>query len=134
MTEIGQVPVTKIYLHEVWEVEKEKFSDIIGRRIASKDRPDVYWASGAAFVLTEFPATDRIVNDRLEGTRHYKKVVFTRMDYEPEINTILQGRIGLNNVQNRRELADLATFLVDYYTENPVQRTEVAAAAEGAGV
>jgi hypothetical protein len=126
LTDIGTVRVNKILLHEVWEVEKEKFSEIIGRRIASSAHPEIYWAAGAAFVLTEFPPTDKIVNDRLEGIRHYKLVVFTRMDYEPEINTIMQGRVGVSNVESRRELADIATYLAEYYSESQASPAEVA--------
>ena len=126
MTEIGQMPVAKILLHEVWEVEKEKFSEIIGRRIGSGSHPDVYWAAGVAFIVTEFPPTDRIIKDRLEGTLHIKTVVFTRMDYEPEINTIMQGRVGVLDVRQRRVLADLATYLAQYYREDPNTPIEVA--------
>lgn len=120
------MPVTKILLHEVWEVEKEKFSEIIGRRIGSGSHPDVYWAAGAAFIITEFPPTDRIVRDRLEGVMHVKTAVFTRMDYEPEINTIMQGRVGVLDVRQRRVLADLATYLTQYYQVDPNMPVEVA--------
>jgi hypothetical protein len=127
LTEVEHVRINKIILHDVWEVDRDEFTEIVGRRIAKNVTPEILWANGATFFLTEFPETERIVNDRLEGIQHYKTVVFTRMDYEPELLTIMQGRIGVDNVEGREEYLDLANYLIAYYQEHvsaPVQATE----------
>jgi hypothetical protein len=125
LTDIEHVRINKIILHDVWEVDRDEFAEIVGRRIAKNTPPEILWANGATFILTEFPGTERIVNERLEGIQHYKTVVFTRMDYEPELQTIMQGRIGVDNVEGREEFRDLANYLVGYNGEHPSQPSQM---------
>jgi hypothetical protein len=121
LPDIAHPPVEGIVLHNIREVEKEEFVEVVGRLILRNHlNPEIFWSSGVTFILEEFMDTDRIVNDRLDGIEHYKSVIFTRMDFEPEIITVMQGRVGVERLENRRELIDIAKFLAAYSGE-PVQ-------------
>ena len=117
MVEVEYVPYQKIVIHEVIEQDnKTFFEDIVRHALAQpvQAEPSVNWVDGFAFLIVPFAPTEDIVRENLNGKIHYSTVVFTRMEFRPQISVPLGTQTynaRLRKADNNRNFVDLANFL-----------------------
>jgi hypothetical protein len=74
----------------------------------------VNWVDGFALLIVPFAPTEDIVRENLSGKIHYSTVVFTKMDFRPQMSVTLGNQTysaRLRNADNNRNFVDLANFL-----------------------
>jgi len=75
--------------------------------------PDVLLVDGVAFLIGNFPETEKIVNDRVDGIEHYGFVYFTQTSFEATKKTTFDGHqrtVRLVKTDNP-ELLEMVKFL-----------------------
>ncbi len=117
MVEVEYVPYQKIVIHEVIEQDnKTFFEDIVRHALAQpvQAEPSVNWVDGFALLIVPFAPTEDIVKENLNGRVHYSTVVFTRMDFRPQVSVTLGSQTynaRLRKADNNSNFVDLAKFL-----------------------
>ena len=117
MVEVEFVPYQKIVIHEVIEQDNRTFfEDVVRHALAQtvQAEPTVNWVDGFALLIVPFAPTEDIVRENLNGRVHYSTVVFTKMDYKPQVSVVLGSQTynaRLRNADNNSNFVDLAKFL-----------------------
>ena len=117
MVEVEFVPYQRILIHEVIEQDnKTFFEDIVRHALAQpvQAEPSVNWADGFALLAVPFAATEDVVRENLSGRIHYSTVLFTKVDYRPQVPVALGSQtynVRLRRADNNRNFFDLAQFL-----------------------
>ena len=117
MVEVEFVPYQKIVIHEVIEQDNRTFFDDVVRHALAQTvqaEPTVNWVDGFALLIVPFAPTEDIVRENLNGRVHYSTVVFTKMDYKPQVSVVLGSQTynaRLRNADNNSNFVDLAKFL-----------------------
>jgi len=115
--EVEFVPYQKIVIHEVIEQDNRTFfEDVVRHALAQtvQAEPTVNWVDGFALLIVPFAPTEDIVRENLNGRVHYSTVVFTKMDYKPQVSVVLGSQTynaRLRNADNNSNFVDLAKFL-----------------------
>ena len=115
--EVEFVPYQKIVIHEVIEQDNRTFfEDVVRHALAQtvQAEPTVNWVDGFALLIVPFAPTEDIVRENLNGRVHYSTVVFTKMDYRPQVSVVLGSQTynaRLRNADNNSNFVDLAKFL-----------------------
>jgi len=117
VVEVQFVPYQKILIHEVIEQDnKTFFEDIVRHALAQpvQAEPSVNWADGFALLAVPFAATEDVVRENLNGRIHYSTVLFTKVDYRPQVPVTLGSQtynVRLRKADNNKNFFDLAQFL-----------------------
>jgi hypothetical protein len=117
VVEVEFVPYQKIVIHEVIEQDNRTFfEDVVRHALAQtvQAEPTVNWVDGFALLIVPFAPTEDIVRENLNGRVHYSTVVFTKMDYKPQVSVVLGSQTynaRLRNADNNSNFVDLAKFL-----------------------
>jgi len=120
MVEIEYIPFQKIVVHEIVEQENKTFFEEVVRQALAQPvqaEPSVNWVEGVAMSIHPFPPTEDIVKENLSGKIHYSTVVFTKVDYKPQLTVVLGNQtlsVRLRKADNNRNFTDLARFLKNW--------------------
>jgi hypothetical protein len=114
LVEIEYVPNKKLLIHEIIEQDNQTFfEDLIRQALANPTpaqvEPSVNWFDGLAFYYGQYPPTEDMVKESLEGRIHYAVVFFTRIDFRPQF----QLRLGGHDLSARIHKADSNPIMVE---------------------
>jgi hypothetical protein len=117
VVEVEFVPYQRILIHEIIEQDnKTFFEDIVRHALAQpvQAEPSVNWVDGFALLIVPFAPTEDIVRENLSGKIHYSTVVFTKMDFRPQVSVTLGSQTysaRLRKAENNRNFLDLVKYL-----------------------
>jgi hypothetical protein len=117
VVDVEFVPYQKIVIHEIIEQDnKTFFEDIVRHALAQsvQAEPSVNWVDGYALLIVPFAPTEDIVRENLGGKIHYSTVVFTKIDFRPQVSVALGHQTysaRLRKADNNRNFVDLVKFL-----------------------
>jgi hypothetical protein len=123
LTKITYLPYQEVIVHEIVEQDnKTFFEDIVRQALATTAHaePTVNWIDGIAFFVYSLPPTEDVVKENLKGKIHYSTVIFTRADFQNQVNVKISNQafsVRMRNANNNAMLIDLAGFLKGYKPE-----------------
>jgi len=117
---IRYVPFEELDVHEVLEQDNATFFEDFARQNITPQGykiPSVNWIDGVAFVVLVMPPTEDIVKEQLVGRVHYSTVIFTRMQFQPEVNAQVGKElypVRLRKAANNPTFVELVKFLKEF--------------------
>jgi hypothetical protein len=116
---ITHLPFSELVLHEIIEQQDEVFFEDVVRQSLTQTQvePTVNWVGGFAFLVVPFPSTEDVVRDNLVGKIHFLSVIFTKMEYRPQVPVKLGSQVysvRLRKADNNRILVAMVSFLRDF--------------------
>jgi hypothetical protein len=117
LVEIEYIPYQKIVIHEIIEQDNKVFFEEIVRHALAQPvqaEPSVNWVDGFALLIMPFAPTEDIVRENLAGRIHYSTVVFSKMDFRPQVPVTLGNQtynVRLRKADNNSNFVDLVAFL-----------------------
>lgn len=117
MTKITYLPYQEVVIHEIVEQDdKLFFEDVVRQALATPAHaePTVNWIDGIAFFVYTLPPTEDVVKENLNGRIHYSTVIFTRTDFQNQVNVKINNQafsVRLRNANNNAMLVDVVGFL-----------------------
>jgi len=119
LVKITYLPFQELVLHEIIEQQNEVFFEDVVRQSLTQTQvePTVNWSGGFAFLVIPFPSTEDVVRDNLVGKIHFLSVIFTKMEYRPQVPVKLGSQaysVRLRKADNNRILVAMVNFLRDF--------------------
>ena len=120
MVEIQYVPYQKLIIHEIIEQDNTTFFEDIVRQVIAQQvqiEPSINWIDGIAFAASQYPPTEDIVKENLSGKIHFANVVFTRIEFQPQVKVTVGTQsftARLRKADNNRNFVDLVKFLKNF--------------------
>jgi hypothetical protein len=115
--EIEYRPWKKIVVHEVLEIAPKDFFEGLIQAVEIQKTgftPTVYWIDGIAFVHQPLADSEKVTEERMEGTLHFNAVQFTRTSYVPEKRTPFNNReymVKMTKQDKNPDFVNLVKFL-----------------------
>lgn len=117
-TKITYTPYQELVVHEIIEQTNPNafFEDIVRLALSSPHQvePSISWIDGVAFFIAPMQPTEEVVRENLAGRVHYGSVLFTRIDYKPQVPVRLGNQeytVRLRNSGDNPTLVELVKFL-----------------------
>ena len=127
MVNVTYSPIKEIIIHEIRDFPPQQFFETLVMGIQTQAQgitPSVSWLDGITFAIGNYAAaSERIVNEQLDGKVHYAFVHFTRTSYEAEKRPTVSGRqvvVRMIKLENNPPLEDVVKFLQNFKPDNPV--------------
>ena len=110
-------------IHEIIEQSNSNtfFEDIVRLALSGpvQVQPSINWIDGVAFFIAPMQPTPEVVKENLAGRVHYGSVLFTRIEYRPQITVKIGNQdftVRLRKAEDNPTLVGLAAYLKDFKT------------------
>jgi len=118
---ITYTPYTELVIHEIIEQTNSNvfFEDIVRLALSGPihAEPSINWIDGMAFFVAPMQPTEEVVRENLAGRVHYGSVLFTRIDFKPQVAVKIANQeftVRLRKADDNPTLVSLAAFLKDF--------------------
>ncbi len=121
ISKITYTPYQELIVHEIIEQSTPGvfFEDIVRLALSGPHQvqPSINWIDGIAFFIAPMQPTEEVVRENLAGKIHYSSVLFTRIEYQPQVAVKIGSQdftVRLRKAGDNPTLVELAAFLKDF--------------------
>jgi len=118
---ITYTPYQELIIHEIIEQTSSSvfFEDIVRLALSNTTQvePSINWVDGIAFFVAPLQPTPEVVKENLAGRVHYGSVLFTKIQYTPQIRVKIGNQeytVRLRKADDNPTLVALSAFLKDF--------------------
>ncbi len=129
LAQIEYMPWKKIVVHEIKEMEVPDFLMMVVSQFEAQKQigdPGVDWVEGIAFVRGDFPDTQEVIQEKLNGVLHYGMVSFTKTSFEERKKVLFNGRdrfVRLMKGDKNPDFVNLCRFLGGFKSRDVASST-----------